>query len=407
MGETRRFIDEIDYLLDGLRITGPKSLPTIRASLEEIIEKCFDSLSAKFSVNVAFGMKLKSHGALGTIFECLDECDDPVVLDNLVLLIGGLLYDVRRLDFFLKPESSIKLARHCLERTAAAVSDSLIDKLKCTQVFKEVNTADWTEKEIFMHVAIWLLYKWTFSSVTSKEAVFFSLLLKETELLKQIIAVINGASKDKISEQAAGLLDALLNNRKCSSLVEVLKDELIGLLGKLSKKSSSLVHMKLVVSLTGSPLGPSLQDQQDFFFEIVKNLIKIGVGSDNGEEVKILSLSSLINLIDRCDDFILDEFRYKIVEDGVSLLECLSKEYSNPKSDASMQKSLLALLLGFLCRQNRTNLQVMLRTAGNDNVKGEIFTVASNFLQKMGVSNDSDRVVIDRLSEIVLTFKPQ
>ena len=150
--------------MDGLTVTGPKSYQTIHASIEEIVGKCFirDKVTGEYSVNVGFGMKLKSHGALGIIFESLNDTNDPIVLNNLILLITSLLYDVRRLDFFFKPELAIKIAKHCF--TVIDIELSVIEMLKCTQVFNKKSSEN---GHVLIYVAIWILSKWAFSSVTT------------------------------------------------------------------------------------------------------------------------------------------------------------------------------------------------------------------------------------------------
>ena len=111
-GETRRFNDEIEYLLDGIQSTSV-SVSLVLSSLQEIIDKCFDANTKK--INVSFAMKLKSHGAFGIIFDSLQNETDPRILDMLVVLVVGLLYDVRRMDFFLKAELALKLINYCFK----------------------------------------------------------------------------------------------------------------------------------------------------------------------------------------------------------------------------------------------------------------------------------------------------
>lgn len=404
MGETRRFIDEIEYLLDGLTATGPKSNQTIRVSVEEIVEKCFNNKRDDYSVNVGFGMKLKSHGALEIIFEALNESDDPVVLDNLVLLITALLYDVRRLDFFFKPELAIKISKHCIYRDSD--SDNLHFKmLKCTQVFNNVDIK--SSKDSFLYAGIWILSKWSFSSVTTKtNNSFFDLLLKETELLKKLIKICGDEHElIEIGEKTAGLLDCLLNRKLLNDFKER-EEDLIALFDEIiENQNKNLTFMKLAVSLTGSSIGKTIKN----FFETVKKLINLTFPFKG--ELEILYLSCLINLIDRCDENFMDEFRYKTFKED-NLLKYLTREYYNCPLEFKLHKSLLALVLGFICRQNRTNIEVMSRVNEDETVfndlKKEILNVATNFSlqqQKQQHQQEEDALVIDRLNEIILTFK--
>lgn len=407
MGETRRFIDEIEYLLGGLNDTGPKSDKTIRSSIEDIVEKCFTRSDKKnnngdYSVNVGFGMKLKSHGALGTIFEALHSSNDPVVLDNLVLLITALLYDVRRLDFFFKPELAIKLSKHCINSVSS--DDEILEMLKCTQLFSNVKGSFKASKDVFMYVAIWILSKWSFSSVTTRNdcGSFFNLLTNEPDLLKKVVDVCKESEEMEVGEKAAGLLDCLLNRKLLLRNEQSLMDLLESI---IKTKNENITFMKLAVSLTGAaPLTTKL-------LHLIESFIKISLPLVKGE-IEILSLTCVVNLIDRCDDSVLDEFRYRaFADEDCNLLQYLTKEYFNcPKDDEKFElhKSMLALILGFICRQNRTNIEVMSRAIDDEKLfnelKCDIYSVASKFyIQQQGQS--TDEIVMERLNEIILTFK--
>lgn len=408
VGETRRFIDEIDYLLEGLQSTGSKSLPAIRSSLKEIVGKCFRRGTGE--VDLAFGMKLKSHGALGTIFESLNSThDDPVIFDNLLLLIAGLLYDVRRLDFFFKPQLAIQLAQHCL------LADSwceVVDKLKGTQVFTNLDgIEEWNQMEVAYYVGIWILFKWSFSSITttsSNDCSFFDLLSKEPELLLKLIQITSdSSSKSVIREKSASLLDCLLN-RKNFSMAQ-LNEHLTELLKIVIDDGDRVVFMKLAVSLSGSEIGKMLASKgTEGFFATIQDLMKL---IPKGDDVEILALSCLVNLVDRCDDSLLDEFRYQKAVDSSSLLQSLTLQYNN-ENQSEARKALLALALGFICRQNQTNVQVMFKAANQNSsaLKAEIYSVASKFLLQQGKSEEDSeggRLINDRLKEIIMTFKPQ
>lgn len=425
MGETRRFIDEIEYLLDGLtttKNTGPRSNQAVRGSIEEIVEKCFmkDKITGEYSVNVGFGMKLKSHGALGIIFESLNDTNDPIVLNNLILLITALLYDVRRLDFFFKPELAIKIAKHCFA-LVEGIEISFIKMLKCSQIFGKKVNENIEDFEVLIHVAIWILSKWAFSSVTSRTAnstntcLFFDLLLKDDNLVKRVFEACE--LFNEAGEKAAGLLDCLLNRK----LIKNEDSSCLGLLDKIIKsKYENLVFMKLAVSLSGGSLKRITRRN---FFELIENLIKISFPFRG--EIEILSLSCLINLIDRSDDSLMDEFRYAhgasvgddIEETNITstntTLQIITIEYCKCPVEFQLHKSLLALILGFICRQNRTNIEVISRTIGNelvfDELKREILSVASNFAfqqQQQQSGEDEDiKMIVDRLNEVISTFK--
>lgn len=386
-------------------------------------------------------MKLKSHGALGIIFESLNDTTDPIVLNNLILLISALLCDVRRFDFFFKPELAIKISKHCFDFDVKLVDNQICEMLKCTQIFnKNTKTFD----NPFVYFSIWLLSKWAFSSVTTTRnngrgtsdnngaigdtysSYFFDLLLNDKDLIKKLIETCE--IFNETGEKAASLLDYLLNRK-----LLLIDDSLIFLLDKIILKSKNNINfMKLAVSLTGSSMKI---ESKAFYFDLIKNLIKNSFPL-KGDEVEILYLSCLINLIDRSDDTLMDEFRIISYSDLInddqisnnsnealstctskklnsySLLQIITMEYINCPFDLQLQKSLLSLTLGFICRQNRTNIEIMSKTINNDNLfnelKKEIMTVSSNFLlqqQQQQQKDEDEKIVIERLNEIILTFK--
>ena len=318
MGETRRFIDEIEYLLDGLIGTG--SNETIRSSIEEIVKKCYSTgTDGEFIVNSGFGMKLKSHGALEKIFESLNDTNDPVVLNYLVLLISALLYDVRRLDFFFKPELAIKIAKHCI-KTDSVLTCEVIEMLKSSQVLNKSSC-----ENPFTYFAIWLLSKWAFS----RNAEFFNLLSSDQNLIKILVETCE--NQDEIGEKSSDLLDFLLNRK----LIKIEEKDTLYLLQKLLVKTSKVSFMKLAVSLTASAIK---FESSDVFFHLIKSIMKITFPL-NGEEVEILSLSCLINLIDRSEDTLMDEFRYIQDEAVESDIKSDGEIINNLNNDSSVKIS--------------------------------------------------------------------
>lgn len=427
-GETRRFIDEIEYLLDGIQnppSSNTKPTQFIVSSLQEIIEKCFDPSTNKLNVN--FSMKLKSHGALGIIFESLQSESDPRILDLLVVLVVGLLYDVRRIDFFFKPDLALKLAEYCFLDSGSGPKERSIDILKASQLF----TSDTTPNtSVYEYVGIWILYKWTFSSLTTtNNSSFFGLLKEEQGILNRIISIIKERADTEIGKKTAGLLDYLIIN----GIIDLKKysKDLVGLL--LKENMKVVTFMKLAVSITGSPLfGKGSELTREEFFELIQLFTEASSSfedisgntskAEESSDLPVLALSCLINLIDRCSDSFIDEFRYQKCKNSskLSLLEFFTEAAYD--KDNEYTSTLLALLLGFICRQNRTNLQVMLSCRPSSptcSLKKEIFTVASNFYlqqeKSMRKAYNSDsghpkekedaEIIAERLNEIILMFK--
>ena len=127
--------------------------------------------------------------------------------------------------------------------------------------------------------------------------------------------------------------------------------------------------------------------------------------------------------MDRCNDSFIDEFRYQKCKNSLNLtlLEYLTRKYVDfatchgSDNETTALSTLLALLLGFICRQNRTNLQVILSfpSVEASSLKKDIFTVASNFylqqeksLKRTCHNNREDtEIIVERLNEIILAFK--
>lgn len=161
VGETRRFVDEIEYLMDGL-VVEQTTNATMRAanmqcicdSLAEIVEKCLPVGSTAFDVG-GFGLKLKSHGILTRIFDQLAPggqlVDNDVVRLKLLILIAGLLHGVRRTDFFCEDPVIVTLAQFCLltESTRLARLDKGdLVRIRTTALFVSVDAATWPAHQV-------------------------------------------------------------------------------------------------------------------------------------------------------------------------------------------------------------------------------------------------------------------
>ena len=152
-----------------------------------------------------------------------------------------------------------------------------------------------------------------------------------------------------------------------------------------------------------------------------------------------MRLSCLINLIDRCDDEIMDEFRFKCLQltenndpinsisPQVSFLQYLSKQFASKSINSepvpvavelkSMHRSLHALVLGFISRKNRTNLEVMRQSFDSinqidiDHFQEEILLLVTNFTDQLQKNNNNNskkcpeqELIFTRLNEIIVTL---
>ncbi|KAK9768029.1 hypothetical protein K7432_001665 [Basidiobolus ranarum] len=97
LGESKRFNDEMEYVLDGLDPT--QSLSVRRTSGLELARKLLSS---------SFSMKLRAHNCIPKIYELLREQNDPIVLACRAFMLCLLMQDKRNLEF-------LPLEDHCME----------------------------------------------------------------------------------------------------------------------------------------------------------------------------------------------------------------------------------------------------------------------------------------------------
>lgn len=94
-GETKRFSDEMEFLLDGLKTD--QSIGIRRSS-------CLD-LCRKF-LSGSFAMKVRAHNFIHKIYTLLRGSDDAVLLASLSFLIMILSQDKHNVDLLLHEESN-------------------------------------------------------------------------------------------------------------------------------------------------------------------------------------------------------------------------------------------------------------------------------------------------------------
>ncbi|ORX88702.1 hypothetical protein K493DRAFT_75853 [Basidiobolus meristosporus CBS 931.73] len=97
LGESKRFSDEMEYVLDGLDPT--QALSVRRASGLELVRKLLSS---------SFSMKLRAHNCIPKIYELLRDQIDPIMLGCRALMLCLLMRDKRNLEF-------LPLEDHCME----------------------------------------------------------------------------------------------------------------------------------------------------------------------------------------------------------------------------------------------------------------------------------------------------
>lgn len=359
VGEKTRFVDELEYLLEELQVKGKPNFGAICASLDELIGK--SCLKANAHSNSFFGLQLKSHGVLLSIFESLAPGGELVENDRvhlrLLVLIGYLLHDVRRLDFFLPNRSALKLARFCLLRAAAEErpfpNDENWTLLEHCPVFTNNAAIKNHRQHQQLHfLGIWILTKMTLASLNlPKDDRFCVVLADADDVCAALFACLFAPFDAVIRDRAAALLDALFTVSDSGTFAAV-PDDLIPRLVTEAADRKSVTAFKFAVSLTGSPEGAAFLARSPAcaWMPTLKLLLLSPVV--HGDAFQPLALSCLVNLLDRVPESVLDELRVQDA-DSCSFLEQLASLFEGTQS------LLLALAITFSAHQNKTNAEVI------------------------------------------------
>ncbi len=353
VGEKTRFVDELEYLLEELQVRGSPNFSIICASLDDLIGKSCHA--ANSHSNSFFGLQLKSHGVLLEIFESLSPggalVGDGGVHLRLLVLVGYLLHDVRRLDFFVPANCALKLAHFCfLESSEKSVcsKDSNWSLLKNSPIFT-ASAAALKQQDHLAFLGIWILTKMTLASLNSAaEDRFCDVLGRDEWLCASLFACLFAPFEEIVRDRAAALLDALFT---------VAADELVApedLISRLLSEASerkSVSAFKLAVSLTGSAEGASFLSRSPSPSWMPSLELLLQPFED--EALQPLAQSCFVNLIDRVPETVLDDLRTKDCSAKRSLLEELASQFEAGPS------LLLALAIALAAHQNKTNAAVI------------------------------------------------
>ncbi|KAJ3085390.1 hypothetical protein HK102_014211, partial [Quaeritorhiza haematococci] len=101
-GETKRFTDEMEYILDGLRDDQPLSVK--RSSCLEFANKIMSG---------AFLMKVRAHDFVPRVYESLHLEVDPVMVICTTFILCCLMQDRKNVDFFVQQDDGMDLIARC------------------------------------------------------------------------------------------------------------------------------------------------------------------------------------------------------------------------------------------------------------------------------------------------------
>lgn len=292
-GENSRFLDEIEYLVEGLR-TG--SVLSRLLCLEELLGKAFGCRK--------FGPKMRAHGMLTKSIEYLG----PLVLEGepragagVALLIVGLCHDIRHLDAFISHSLLISVAQHL--QSGKSESFHFKEHLAATQIFKEIPVAYHTN-EI---VSLWLLAKLAQqSSKTTRELVPEELISMIWEMLQRIVEIEDVDEEFSFIQLRWCLLvtgrfheeSLLLNHNKLLKAISWIISVPVN--PGVQRNLALLALGKALVEISGPPLNSEiLGSDRDF----IKALARISEAVINDhkeyqEEFVICLISSLVNVVE-------------------------------------------------------------------------------------------------------------
>lgn len=147
-GETSRFFDKINYLVDGLRPgKGHSSVRSLRIRQESLLELA----ELVLQEGHGFSSKIRAHGILVKIVEEVEDLwSDPKVLSCLLALIVQVGQEVRRLQDLVGLSHLITIVKEAMQ------NDTFYYELLWTRVtpFK-----DSKQPLRCLHVVIWLISK--------------------------------------------------------------------------------------------------------------------------------------------------------------------------------------------------------------------------------------------------------
>ena len=339
-------MDELEYLLEELKVEGKPNFSLICAALDDLIGK--SCRSANSHANSFFGLQLKSHGVLLQIFESLSPAGELVDSDEvhlrLLVLVALLLPDVRRLDFFVPAGCALKLARFCFKERVRE-DDENWTLLKGSPIFSLLDL----KRNHAAFLGIWILTKMTLASLNSPaEERFCDLLAGEEAFCQTLFGCLCAPFEWVVRERAAALLDAVFT---FTTLELPVQEKSFNRLVADAVENNSAPFFKLAVTLSGSSDGASVLSRCSPA-EWMPTLWLLLSPSEE-DSLAPLKFSCFVNLIDRVPEGVLDELRVQNEDSKRSILGELASLFAGGPS------LLLALAITFAAYQNKTNAAVI------------------------------------------------
>lgn len=345
-GENSRFFDEIEYLVEGLRVGTDRGR---QLALDELLEKVFGT--------AGFGGRMRAHGMLAlSITNCQDLIQrNERIREGLAILILYLCHDIRKLDAFISHENLCLLAS-TLVKNSVGISAVGMKYLKQVMVFKDLDITGLESSSL----GLWLLAKLSQSlsqSTFKSERESIHLILNKHLSYSDVCLDLTLFDEMQGIRLRWSLLARDLINRDFS--LETCLADLQAVSAILLEKAHGRVQGRLALKDLAQRLvtasGPDdhshmMATDESFYGLLVTVLRTCPYSEPSFSPILIYLLSTLINLIDR-SEVLCEKMRFL---DG--FITFLSLQFAMVCEAARLH---LGLVLALLIQDNRSNQHVV------------------------------------------------
>lgn len=151
-GVNSRFLDEIEYLVDGLAPVHRLALGTRTRYLGQIV-------ALVVSMGPAYASRMRAHGFITRIVDSLEGVilQEMGILLNVVLLLICVANDVSKMDVFLSPKAAVEISHRLLQHADTCVEHAHFKELPAFKNYPQL---------CYGSLALWLLTKLVVGALT-------------------------------------------------------------------------------------------------------------------------------------------------------------------------------------------------------------------------------------------------
>ena len=341
-GENSRFFDEIEYLVEGLRVGTQRGR---QAALEGLLERVFASSG--------FGSRMRAHGMLGmSIGNCMDLVPgNGRVREGLAVLILYLCHDIRKLDAFISHQDLCTLASHLITKSETLTSRS-VGYLKQASTFKELTFTDLDSSTL----GLWLLAKLG-QPLTRAEREAVTELLQSQLTMEAVRVDIERVDELACVRMRWSLLarDMICPEFSVETCLDDLQAATLLVEGHGQAGTQGLLALKDITRRLVTASGPDTHSHilstDEHFVPLLGQLLRKCPFEDaRFAPVLICLLSTLINLVDRSEG-LCEQIR---LQDN--FVGFLAQAFASVCDEARLHHG---LALALLVQDNRSNLSLV------------------------------------------------